>query len=214
MPGPSPSGSTKDGPKPVSPAQSTPERAEAPIQSAAPPPRRGPPQAQHPVSASIASLGPPEKVAAELRGQLEGAISRVQLHQLNSLSAEDGAKPVWSMELPVRRGEQVDIWSLRIEEDAAGTARAPDKRWCVSLAFELEVLGPVHARLTLQQQKVSASLWAEKESTALLIGSRVEDLRQMLDEAGLSVGDVLCVHGQPARIPDVSVPAGLVDVEA
>ena len=211
---PGPPVSAKDAPKPVIPANSTPERADAPAQSSAPPPRRGPPHPQHPVSASIASLGAPGKIAAELRGQLDGAISRVQIHQLNSLSAEEGAKPVWSMEIPVRRGEQVDVWSLRIEQDAGGAAGSPEKRWCVSLAFEIGLLGPVHARLTLQQQKVSASLWAEKESTAALIGSHVEELRQMLDEAGLGVGDVLCVHGQPARIPDMSVPAGLINVEA
>ena len=138
----------------------------------------------------------------------------MQLHQLNSLCGEEGAKPVWSMEIPVRRGEQMDVWSLRIEEDSSGPSQTPAKRWCISLAFELEVLGPVHTRLTLQSGKVSASLWAERERTAALIGQHVDDLRQMLDGAGLSVGDVLCVHGHPPEVPEEPSQSSLISVEA
>ena len=205
-------------PQPQTPSQPTaqarPARGAAPVEGASPPPRHGPPQPQHSVSASIGSLSGPAKITTELRGQLEGALSRVQIHQLNSLSADEGVKPLWSMEIPVRRGEQVDVWSLRIEEEGAAPAEAPDKRWSVSLAFELESLGPVHARLTLQHQRISASLWAENESTAALIGRHAEDLRQMLDAAGLSVGDVLCVHGRPSRTTDMTAPSSLISVEA
>ncbi len=217
---PTPSGSAVQGPvsdaaKPAAlQAEGAPSRADTRVQDPGPPPRRGPPQPQHPATASIASLGSPGKIATELRGQVEGAISRVQLHQLNSLSGEEGAKPVWSMEIPVRRGEQMDVWSLRIEEDSSGPPEAPAKRWCISLAFELEALGPVHARLTLQSQKVSASLWAERESTAALIGRHAEELRRMFDGAGLGVGDILCVHGQPPQAPAESSQSSLISVEA
>ena len=118
------------------------------------------------------------------------------------------------MEIPVRRGEQVDVWSLRLEQDAASPAETLTKRWCIAVAFEIEPLGAMHARLTLQQERISASLWAEEAGTAELVGRHAEDLRQMFDEAGLTVGDILCVHGHPPEPREDSAPSRLINVEA
>ena len=195
-------------------SQPTPVRVGGSVNAATASSTPGQPQPRQFLSASLALLNTPAKVAGELQSQLEGAIARVQLHQLNSLSAEEGAKPSWAVEIPVRRAEQVDVWSLRITEEAPGSAEAPAGRWCISVAFELEPLGPVHARLTLQDQKVSASLWAESSATADLIGRHAVELREMFDAAGLSVGDILCVQGTPPRDQLESSPSRLINLEA
>ncbi len=135
--GPPQPGTVRDGPEPSSPTPPRADRSAVPVQSSAPPPKVGPPQPQPAASANLISLDPPGRIAAELRNQVEGGLSRVQLHQLNSLAGDDGTKPVWSMEIPVRRGEQVDVWSLRLEQDAANPTSAQEDRWCISVAVEL-----------------------------------------------------------------------------
>ncbi len=207
------SGSGNDMPKSPS-SQPGPVRVAGSVHASTASSTPGQPQPRQFASPSLALLSSPAKVAGELQSQLEGAIARVQLHQLNSLSAEEGAKPSWSVEIPVRRAEQVDVWSFRITEEAPSSAEAPAGRWCISVAFELDPLGPMHARLTLQDQKVSASLWAESSATAGLIGRHAAELREMLDDAGLSVGDILCVHGTPPQDPLESSPSRLINLEA
>ena len=190
------------------------EQGPVPPPNARPPQRDSGPEPQRPALSTLDVLSKPEKIVRELRSQLEGAVSRIQLHQLHSLPGEEGVRPVWTMEIPVRRDGHTDVWSLRIEEEARGRDEAASTRWCISLAFDFEPLGPVQARLTLQADKVSASLWAERHSTVSLFGRHAQELREMLNTAGLLVGDILCVHGHPPQAREDALPAALINVEA
>lgn len=183
--------------------------------SAAPPPQRGtPPRPQPSVPASLLGLGAPEKVAVEMRGQVEGAIARVQLQQLSSLPAEDGARPVWSAELPVRDSEGVDVWALRVEEEEPAREPRDSARWSVSLAFDLQGLGPVHARIVLQGERISTSFWVEQPATAAIFEANKESLRASLEEAGLTVANILCAQGKPPRRDEAGTAPPLIELEA
>jgi len=188
--------------------------AVAPPPQAEPPQRTSPPQPQTPSTPSLPDMVTPEKIATAFRSQLEGAVSRIQLHQLNSLPTEEGVRPVWSMEIPVRTEERVDIWSLCIEQEAPGKGSSAVGRWSVSLAFELETLGPVRARVALQDQKVSASFWAEHEETAELFDQLKGQLRERLVELGLTVGNILCAQGLPPTPEKSPSPSRAVNIEA
>jgi hypothetical protein len=203
-------GPAVDRARPQTPATPQPEAI-----SAAPPPQRGtPPRPQPSLPASLLGLGAPEKVAAEMRGQVEGTIARVQLQQLSSLPAEDGTRLVWSAELPVRDSERVDLWALRIEEEEPAREPGDSARWSVSLAFDLQDLGPVHARVVLQGERISTSFWVEQPATAAIFEAHKESLRASLEEAGLAVGNILCVQGNPPKPDDSGTSPPLIELEA
>lgn len=139
----------------------------------------------------------------ELMRHIESGVARVQLNQINSLPTEDRANPGLTLELPVRHGEQAEVIQLRITRDPQGDAEDPNApgQWCATLAFELETLGPVRARVTVAGQIVSTELWAEREATVELFNRHLDTLHEGLVEAGLVVGRLGCQLGAPPEPP-------------
>ncbi|MDX1251037.1 MAG: flagellar hook-length control protein FliK [Gammaproteobacteria bacterium] len=166
--------------------------------ASAPPPLRGAPlQAQAAMPPSLAEETSTGRMSAELTHQAEGALARLQLNQLAALPTTGQTTPLWTLELPVRRDEHTEILHLRIERDQSShTSSATSKdTWTVTLAMDTGNLGPLHARITLADQQVSAALWAEKDSTATLLDQHINELRQDLDHAGLKTGAIRCQQG-------------------
>ncbi len=168
--------------------------------STAPPPLRGAPlQAQ-----AAAQTAPDMALAtpAQLLSHIDAALARMQLSQLASLPAAEDKKPAWMFELPVRHGELVNVFHIRIEapdpEQHHGNApHAVRPLWSIELAFDLERLGPVHARVSVQQTHVSVSLWAERAEAATLFNRQIDTLRTKLQHDGLEVDRLVCLAGAP-----------------
>jgi len=153
------------------------------------------PQARAPVS--VNSYQSSIQIIDELQQQVNGAIARLQINQIASLSTEDNNYPVLSFELPLRHEDRIDVIQIRISQDrAANTAERPD-RWSASLAMELESLGSIYATVTISQQQVWTSLWAERNSTVEVINRHLQDLYRGYSKAGLSIGATHCRHGTP-----------------
>lgn len=132
-----------------------------------------------------------------LATQTEGALARLQINQLVSLSAAPDS-PLWTIELPLRQNNQTDLIQLRIEKDATSrTTDGQEKPWSISLKLEPTGLGTVHARLTLLGQQISVALWAEQTSTATLANRNIESLQYGLAQAGFDTGTLGCQEGVP-----------------
>ncbi len=183
--------------------------------SATPPPplRGGLPQAQASVSTTLAGATLATATTEMLR-QTEGALARLQLSQIASLPSEQQPQRLWSLELPVQQDQRTDLFQLRIEEEASGTARDSAAPWSVMLAFDLPSLGPVHARILVNGPQVSATLWAEHPSTAALFNAQLEELRAGLQRAGMLVGRIACTEGSPTSPPASPGNTPLVDTRA
>ena len=136
------------------------------------------------------------RVLQELLAQTEGALARIQVSQLASLGAQDTPTQVWIAEVPLRLGQQTDLIQFRIEHHRGGGARA-DEYWSITFAFELDELGPVRARVVFFQEELSATLWAERESTAKKFKNRLDELRKRIEQRGLKVTAVDCHTGIP-----------------
>ena len=178
----------------------------AALPGAAPPPFPGAaPAPQAAVQATIDLLNRLGNLRTDLLQQAEKALARIQLHQLAShpRHSEHGLLE-WLLELPVRRGDEIDLWSMRIareeHEQAARKAQTQQHRWSVQLAFDLPGLGPVQAQVTLAGEQVSTRFWAGREDSLPLFREHLQKLQDMLGHAGLEVGSLDCVPGpMPAR---------------
>ena len=176
------------------------------LPGSAPPPFPGAaPAPQAAVQATIDLLNRLGNLRTDLLQQAEKALARIQLHQLASShprQAEHGLLE-WLLELPVRRGDEIDLWSMRIareeHEQAARKAQARH-HWSVQLAFDLPGLGPVQAQVTLAGERVSTRFWTGREDTLPLFREHLQKLQDMLGHAGLEVGSLDCIPGpMPAR---------------
>lgn len=133
-----------------------------------------------------------------------GAVARVQSHQLASLvqsqaSADTQPATVLQMEIPVRDLPTPVQLRLRSEDNGAGKRPGSQRQrqWKIDLAFDMEPLGPLHIRATLQHTKIDGQLWAERPATAELIQRELGELRRTLSEAGLEIGEFDCHRGAP-----------------
>lgn len=142
----------------------------------------------------------------------EAALARIQLHQFAALTHEHPLS--WAGELPMRNGDDVTVLQFRIEKDGeqAGPGQAP--AWSTWLSLDLHPLGPLHTKLTLRGNALSAALWAESPATAQLVEEHIPHLQQTLEHAGLEVHTLRCRQGRPPFPEPARLPAGLVDQNA
>lgn len=197
--------------------------------TATPAPVRGmPPQPQAQASANLAGLSP-AAAGRELLQQVEGALARIQLHQLQSLSqsqspsqspsptqsaplqaplqlasGNEANRAVWALELPLRNGQEQDLFGLHIQRDGGkGTAGTHPEVWSVTLAFDLAGLGPVRTQISLYEGQISAQFWAEQAETRARFQTHLDQLQARLSAVGLHVGRLGCQCGIP---PDATPP--------
>ena len=134
-------------------------------------------------------------VLSELARQADGALARMQLLQLSHLSQEGGSP--WLFELPVRSGGELQLLQFMLERGPATEGGNGDKAWTVRLSFDFRPLGPLHCTVTLRGSEVTTSWWAERPGTASLVDAQLDVLAGSLNDLGLTVGGMRCVHGRP-----------------
>ena len=192
--------------------------ARAYAQAHMPPPLRGAAlHAQPVVGSTLAEPGLRAAPAAELLNQVQGGLARVQLSQLASLPTSDISPPAWLLELPVRHAGESHVIQMRIEADAQSSrqeqAGQERKDWSVTLALDLKGLGPLHIKVSVRDEKVSASFWADQSGTAELLTQHLDQLRVQMHKAGLEVASINCTAGcrSPAQNNHMSAP--LLDIK-
>ncbi|MDN6857428.1 flagellar hook-length control protein FliK [Pseudomonas sp. CAN2814] len=178
----------------------------------------------------------PSRLAQELEqeGDLEAllklaaaAVSRLQTHQLGSLAQSDVLPDgtvvnTWQLEIPLRQQQQMVPIQVRIqqeEKDSQGSKGEREQQpreilWRVDLAFDLDSLGPLQVQATLAHGSIGTQLWAERAHTASLIDGELGTLRQRLNDAGLSVGELSCRQGKPPQGARTAVEQRWVDETA
>ncbi|MDH5778245.1 MAG: flagellar hook-length control protein FliK [Gammaproteobacteria bacterium] len=162
--------------------------------------------------ASLTALLTQEAAIEELLGQVESALSRINVQQLQTLATDQQQRPTWVIELPVRTEQGIDLFDLRIRRDANGNnPDDPEAPWTVTLAFDLDRMGPVRVQITLYgEEKISAVIWAEQRATSILFNHYLDNLKSRLRQAGLDVGQLNCRCGKPEE-PSAEIEPRLVD---
>jgi hypothetical protein len=175
------------------------------------------PQAQQKVDANVqAAQGNLQLLLLELGKQTEAALARTQLHQAASLSAGEQGNINLAFELPIRNNEQLDLFDIIIEEENANEQDEEDAKhhWSITLAFDLDGLGPVHAKLRLVDNKISTLFWAERAETSQLFNQHLSDLIQRYQHSGLEADELHCFQGTPSGATNSAMPHIVLDVKA
>ncbi len=180
----------------------------------APPPLRGhAPQPQASVSPAPPQPSADKSAASGILGQVDAGLARIQLSQLASETSGQSPVPSWTAELPVRHQDRVDLFQVRITRDDRQSS-SESEQWSVSLAFDLEKLGPIRATVTLMEQGISVALWAEHEATTAVFNQHLESLGRGIEKAGLKVRSIYCHHGSPPNDAPIRDGEALVDTSA
>lgn len=170
------------------------------------------------VGAAPSAAGPEPGAALveTLRHLVEDSLAGIRWQQISSLPDDSGRGPLWHVALPLRTpGDAAATLWVRAEREPDGGD--PDaRRWTLDLSLTFEPLGPLHARLSLLDGRISATLWAEHEATAWLLRDHLDLLGAGLERAGLEVAHLAASAGRPATAADQPAPRlrGLLDERA
>ena len=172
--------------------------------------------AQASVSPTLTQQMNLQQMLFELLRSVEGSLARLQLSQLISSTPEEDGRRSWVLELPIQTDDNFDLIQLRIDKQQKGQDKKKDTTWSVTLAFNLKGLGPIQTRISLVNESINTTFWAENNKTANLINEHLQTLRDQYAEVGLNIGILSAHSGQPPHPTptNTNLPQILLDVEA
>lgn len=146
--------------------------------------------------ATLQNITQREEAMQTFLRQIESSLTHMQQTQLQTLNESQAGRPVWLMELPVKDGQNIDLFELRIEQDETSQTGDTDakKIWNVTLSFNLEGLGKIKAHITMQDDLISTQFYSDKAETLNLFQENFDLLRNRLSYNGLNVGKIKCIH--------------------
>ncbi|MGY3690629.1 hypothetical protein ACVIGA_000709 [Bradyrhizobium sp. USDA 3240] len=177
--------------------------------STPPPPFHGAlPSAQAVAEPSIASGAPLSTAAHRLLENTDAALARQTLLQIASLPDRgDGTRPQfdtmaprWNFEIPFLTQQGTAMAQFEISRDGGGNEVEAAKRvWRARFTLDVEPAGPVHALVSLNGERTSVRMWAERPSTAAQLRAGAFELSQALTRAELTPGDIDIRDGSPPQ---------------
>jgi Flagellar hook-length control protein FliK len=185
---------------------------EAIVRTNTPPPpfRGGLPSAQAIAAPSIAPGAPLAASAHHLLENTDAAIARQTLLQVASLpgggdagsNRVDPTAPRWSFEIPFATPQGTAMAQFEISRDGGGgnEVEAAKRIWRARFSLDVEPAGPVHALISLNAERTSVRMWAERPATAAQLRAGVSELSQALSQAELGPGDIVIRHGTPPQV--------------
>ena len=182
-----------------------------------PPPIRGAlPSAQPIAQPTIAPHAPLEATAHHLLDDTDAAIARQTLLQVASLPDRidtsapkaDMNVPRWNFEIPFATPQGTAMAQFEISRDGGEQEVEAAKRvWRARFSLDVEPAGPVHALISLNGEKTSVRIWAERPATAEQLRAGASELSQALSRAELQPGDIVIRDGAPTQAEPPPVPA-------
>ena len=180
-----------------------------------PPPVNGALPAAQPVApATLSSHMPLNTALQQLLDDTDGAIARQTLLQIASLpgladpsSQRVDPTPRWNFEIPFATPQGTAMAQFEISRDGGGRETGAAKAvWRARFSLNVEPAGPVHALVSLNGDRTSVRMWAERPATALQLRAGVSQLTQALSRAELTPGDIVVRDGAPPQ--PAAAPAG------
>ena len=137
------------------------------------------------------------RIIAELLTETNAVINRVETNQLISARSEAAHLQQFLLDVPIFHRNNIDSFELLFENknnDKQGTKKC----WVVTVKFDLKPLGPMFARVSLQNNRISTHFFAESSDTTKLLTENLPHLERSLFLAGVEVNEI---SGQQGIVP-------------
>ncbi|MBI4695412.1 MAG: hypothetical protein HY749_15455 [Gammaproteobacteria bacterium] len=156
-----------------------------------------------------------EPLLPKLGQAVDGALARIETHQLNAANAQMSGQIYAVAEIPVRlANDSLQFVRLEIENEQrkTGASDEPDKVLNVVLEVPVTATQTIAARIRLFDQSVAVTLWSDDAELQQRIQARSVELETNLAAAGFIVGGVHL--GRVTRIEAGSrLPSRLIDAK-
>lgn len=137
-----------------------------------------------------------------LQQEILKALNKIETNQLLSLNQQTNKNDFVSgqyflVDLPIFKDNQVESFEL-LFQSPVGQNKAK-KIWTVTIKFDLQPLGPMFAKVSLQGSRISSHIFAQDPQTAKLLGENIQLLQESLFLAGLDIDEI---KGQLGKVPE------------
>ncbi len=145
--------------------------------------------------------------------QLESSIARIEANQTKAVVTHENQLPAWSIELPVKDKQDIDLLKLDIQHDKESKSENDKEQiWTVNLNINFQDKGAVSARLSILDKEVSATLWSEDQTLNDLIDNNLPLLSKRIEKCGLSMGKIVCLTGSPISQDENMIANNLINI--
>ena len=146
--------------------------------------------------ATLLNITQREEAMQTFLRQVESSLSHMHQTQLQNLNESQAGRPLWLMELPIKDGQDIDLFELRISEEENSNQDEDEakKIWNITLKFDLTGIGKIKAHIKMQNNYISAQFFSEKKEVLSLFQENFDFLRSRLNSNGLNVGNIECAH--------------------
>jgi hypothetical protein len=156
-----------------------------------------------------------EPVLPKLGQAVDGALARIETHQLNAANAQMSGQLYAVAEIPVRlANDSLQFVRLEIEDEQRKAGAGDERDTALNVVLEVPVTATqtIAARIRLFDQNVAVTLWSDHAELQQRIQARSVELETSLAAAGFIVGGVHL--GRVTRIEAGSrLPSRLIDAK-
>lgn len=132
--------------------------------------------------------------------QVESSIARIEVNQSKAVVTHDNQAPLWSIEMPVKDKQGIDLLKLNIQADKDSKSNnEKEQRWTTNLKINFENIGTISAKLSVIDKEVNATLWSDNETLNGLINNNLFLLNKQIEKCGLSTGKIVCLEESPVE---------------
>ena len=156
----------------------------------------------------------------------QASLNRITLQQLSSESKSEDDEQADALLAGIKLNFDIPfIWqqsthalNIRIDGEPEQQSKEENNKkqkisiWNVTLAFDLDFLGPMQVQLRINDKLANATIWAEREQTLTATRVAADNLKASLTNIGLNVSSIDCKPGIPVA-KNMPVEHRLVDVK-
>lgn len=150
-------------------------------------------------NSSNKAADPALKLETEMLSKhIESSIARIEVNQSKAIITHDNLTPLWSIEMPVKDKQDIDLLKLNIQADRDSKSNEEkQQRWTTDLKITFENVGTISAKLSVINKEVNATLWSDNETLNDLINNNLSLLNKQIEKCGLSTGNIVCRQEAP-----------------
>ena len=162
----------------------------------------------------IARIEPEDNLAQRMSRLFDGAIARIQTHQLSNFATAELPSAPLIVEVPVRHHDRVDLWHFEFTgDDRHEDSGDQPQRAVLSIRIQFDAQRSVSAELRASGDAVSVTLSSDDLEMQHLLGARVNELEQNLGLRGLQVGRI-SINATDTGMAVTRLPRRLIDDSA
>lgn len=154
---------------------------------------------------------PSKQLVAAMQQLVDRSLARIQTQQYRSLNSQilDPATPQqWHLDIPLRLPEGYGNLYLQLFEPRVPPEPEKDRekkqarssrknRWRVFMELTLDEMGALAAEISVLEDNLQVTLWAEKGDLRQRANAHLLKLRQDLEQQGLTVQELRCSQNPP-----------------